>query len=172
LPTEVPIELPTAVPTALPVVPENVPELEVISPVVSPLVRIVESWRSEEVRWIAEPFEIVEILAVREVAPAERTSTPEMTAEVALPRISEVPLVAVRSDATAHGDTAPPRTRLAARAVDASLLNLSTSRSAWRRSAASADDAFATLNYADDAEVDGELAEDLALVWVGVPAGI
>lgn len=107
---------------------------------------------------------------IREVAPAERTATPAPTTEVALPPVGEVPSFAVRSDATVRDRALLPRAPLAARIIPNDLLNRSISRSISRRSGSSADDAFATLEFASEADVDGDLAEDLALDWVAFPS--
>jgi hypothetical protein len=112
-----------------------------------------------------------EIDPIREVAPAERTATPASTAEVALPRVGEVPLFAVRSDAAAREWSSLPRAPQANPAVNGGLLNLAVSRSARQRSH-STDDAFAAIDFAAEADVAGEMAEDLALAWVVVPAAI
>jgi hypothetical protein len=108
-------------------------------------------------------------LETREVAPAERTATPASTAEVALPRVGEVPLFAVRSDAAARERTVLRKSSLANPAVNGDLLNLAFSRSARHRSH-STDDAFAAIDFAAEADVAGEMAEDLALAWVALPA--
>jgi hypothetical protein len=123
-----------------------------------------------EIDAIVEPTAATsEIDPIREVAPAERTATPAPTAEVALPRVSEVPLFAVRSDAAARERLSLPRAPLANPAIHGVLLNLAVSRSARHRSH-STDDAFAAIDFAAEANVAGEMAEDLALAWVALPA--
>lgn len=111
---------------------------------------------------------VAEGSVAREVAPAERTQSLASTTEVALPRVDDVPPFAARSGATAFDRTILTRAPLAARFFGSDLLNLS--RTSGLRSRPSSDEAFAALDCRTESDVDGHLAEDLALAWVALPA--